>query len=200
MSRILQLTAAYAHEIESLASKVHPESLQMTEEYIAENLEGVEEEGCNFCLGVQDDKKRLVGYLMAWLDNTLVEGRIEDVVLVDDLALLPSARGHLGSLLKALLRAMDEAGCSGFPIEGTVRKELEQNFTAHPELIEGLGYQLVSSHEYTDESLEEVLVWIRFEAIDGKQRLYDDEDDEEPDDLDDIGDTGRIESRSDEFY
>jgi hypothetical protein len=94
---------------------------------------------------------------------------------------------------------MDEAGSPGSPIEGTVRKELEQNFTAHPELIESLGYQLVSSHEYTDESLGEVLVWIRFEAIDGRPRQYDDDDDES-DELDDLGDTGRIESRADEFY
>lgn len=199
MSKIITLTSAYAPEIEALARKIHPESLQLSQEDIAENLEGVEEEGCNFCLGVQDDHKRLIGYLMAWMENTLVEGRIEDVVLVDDLALLPSARAHLGSLLKALLRAMDESGSSGSPIEGTVRKDLEQNFTAHPELIESLGYQLVSSHEYTDESLGEVLVWIRFEAIEGRPRQYDDED-EDADELDDLGDTGRIESRADEFY
>lgn len=198
MSRIIALGPQHAAEIEKLARRIHPESFQLSEDDLAENLEGVEEEGCNFCLGVQDDQKKLLGYLMAWLDNTLVEGRIEDVVLVDDLALLPSARGHLGSLLKALLRAMDEAGCPGAPIEGTVRKELETNFTSHPELIEGLGYQLVGSHEYVDESLGERLVWIRFEPLEGRPRQFDDEDDE-PDELDDLGDTARLEG-GDELY
>ncbi|MCE7871613.1 hypothetical protein DYH09_14715 [bacterium CPR1] len=197
MSRILSLSPAHAAEIESLARRLYPESYHLSEEEIAENLEGVEEEGCNFCLGIQDDDKRLVGYLLAWLDNTLIEGRIEDVVLVDDLALLPAARPHLVSLLRSLLRAMDEAGCSGSPIEGTVRKSLEQNFTAHPEVVESLGYQLVGSHEYTDESLEEVLVWIRFEAIEGRARQYDDEDEEEPDELEDLGDTARLELEDD---
>ena len=199
MTRIIPLTPQNANELESLAARIHPDAFGMTEEYISENLEGLDEEGCNFCLGIQEDDKKLVGYLMAWMDNTLVEGRIEDVVLVDDLAVLPSARGHLATLLRALLKAMDEAGCTGMPIEGTVRKELEHNFTGHPEMVEQLGYQLVGSHEYTDESLSEVLVWIRFEAIEGRPRQFDDDGDE-PDELDDLGDTARLEGPADELY
>ncbi|MEW6284201.1 MAG: hypothetical protein AB1758_36645 [Candidatus Eremiobacterota bacterium] len=175
MSRLLTLTPQHAAEVESLARRLYPEGYHLSEEDIAENLEGVEEEGCNFCIGVQDDD-RLVGYVMAWLDNTLVEGRVEDVVLVDDLALLPSARPHLYTLLRGLLRGMEEAGCGGLPIEGTVRKSLEETFTAHAGVFETLGYQLVGSHEYTDESLGEVLVWIRFETAEARPRRADDDD------------------------
>ncbi|MBI3929254.1 MAG: hypothetical protein HY319_27155 [Armatimonadetes bacterium] len=161
---VIALTAVHAREIQALADRFYPTSFRMTAEDIAENLEGLQEEDCNFCFGVEEDG-RLVGYLMAWLDNSLVEGRAEDVVLVDDICLERGHRSYLYPLLKAMARALDEAGYRGIPIEGTARKQAEQTFISHPEVIESLGYRMAANHEYTDESLRETLVWVRFESV-----------------------------------
>ncbi|MGE0495920.1 MAG: GNAT family N-acetyltransferase [Vulcanimicrobiota bacterium] len=175
MTEIINLTAEHAEEVERLAQSHYPAPYQMSLEEITENLEGLQSDDGNFCFGVVEEGK-LVGYFMAWLDNSLVEGRAEDVVLVDDVVLSQKARRHLFALLKAMLEAMEEAGLGGLPIEGTVRKTAEETFANHPQAIERLGYQLVASHEYDDNSLGESLVWLRFEPYAEKEAVIDQTD------------------------
>ena len=175
MTEIISLTAEYAEEVDRLAQSHYPAPYQMSLEEITENLEGLQTDDGNFCFGVLDDGK-LIGYFMAWLDNSLVEGRAEDVVLVDDVVLSHKARRHLFALLKTMIEAMEEAGLAGLPIEGTVRKTAEETFASHPQAVERLGYQLVATHEYEDQALGEALVWLRFEPYQEKEAVIDQTD------------------------
>lgn len=160
--KVRSLTPDDAHQVERLAGRHYPTSYRLSVEDVAENLQGVDDEDCNFCFGAFEERA-LVGYLMAWVDNSLIEGRAEDVVLVDDVVLNPEARGVLYRLLRAMVGAMEEAGCGGMPIEGTLRANAEETFVSHPEVIERLGYSLVASHKYRDETLGESLLWVRYE-------------------------------------
>ena len=163
MTEILALTSEHAHAIEELAREHYPESYRMTAEDVAENLAGLGQEDCNFCFGAFREGK-LLGYIMAWLDNSLVEGRAEDVALVDDVVLSNAAKPHLYLLLRAMIAEIDGSGHPGLPIEGTVRPNARDTFLEHPDVIERLGYQLVGTHEYSDPTFGEELVWVRFEV------------------------------------
>ncbi len=163
--QVVALTADWADRVGALADAHYPESYRLSVEDIEENLEGLEMDEGNFCYGLVDPRRKLLGYLMAWVDNSLVEGRAEDVVLVDDVVLDRPAKGYLFSLLKRMIQQMSEAGFSHLAIEGTLRKNAESTFLKHPQAIERLGYELVASHEYEDTSLGESLVWVRFERV-----------------------------------
>lgn len=162
---IVPLTAEDAERIEALAGRYYPREFALTAREIAENLQLMEEQGCNFSFGVEQGDGTLAGYWLAWAQSTRLAGREEEVVLVDDVVLAPPARGRMLALIEAMLAAMAEGERAGRPIEGALRAATEESFTGHPELFERLGYRLVGRHEYTDDDLGEALVWVRYEAF-----------------------------------
>ncbi len=176
MASVITLNIEHASEIQELADRYYPAAYHLSVEDIAENFDGLQDEDYNFCFGLVMDG-RLEGYIMAWLDNSLVEGRAEDVVLVDDICLSPRARRYLFYLLQSLAKAIEEAGLNGIPIEGTLRPEGESTFLGDRVSFEELGYCLVGKHKYKDEALGEELTWVRFEpCIEGAGAETADED------------------------
>ena len=160
---IVPLTAADAERLEALAGRYYPAEFTLTAEEMAANLRLMEEQGCNFSFGVEEGAA-LTGYWLAWIQSSRLESRAdEEVVLVDDVVLAPSARRRMLALIEAMLQAMAESGRAGLPIEGALRLTTEETFTGHAQLFERLGYRQVGRHEYTDEELGETLVWVRFE-------------------------------------
>ena len=171
--RIVALTADRAPEIEELAGCQWPYRLPSQD--LAENLQGLDEDGCNFCFGLENEG-RLTGYILAWVDNSLMEGRAEDVVLVEDVHLQPGFRRYLFHLLRQALKAMRSAGYRGLPVEGTLRQGAQETFTRHPEALEMLGYHLAGSKSYHDEATGEDLMWVRFEPAEGPQPALNDDE------------------------
>lgn len=151
-----------AEDVERLASHHYPSNYPMPLEDIRENLGKADRN--SFYFGVEE-KGELVGYLMAWLDNTMVEGRQEKVLLVDDIVLSNRARSHLFRLLQSMITDMQKRGFGKLPIEGSTRPSSGHTFMGHPEALERLGYELTSLSEYYEEEFEETLTWVRFEPI-----------------------------------
>ncbi len=170
---IVALESDHAEMVQSLASHHYPSAYALPYETIVENLEKNDEN--SFCFGVESEGK-LVGYLMAWLDTTMVEGRREKVVLVDDIVLGNRARHQLFRLLQAMIKEMRERGLRHLAIEGSARPSSGNTFMGHPEVLERLGYELTSTADYYDDDFDETLTWVRYEPLEVGQTHIDESD------------------------
>lgn len=162
-----------AEYIEDLANHHYPPNYPMSSDDIADNLE--KEDKSSFCFGVESEGK-LLGYLMSWVENSMIEGRKERVLLVDDIVLSNRARHQLFRLLDTTIKEMQTRGFGKLPIEGSARPSSSNTFMGHPEAIERLGYELVSKAEYYEEEFGEQLTWVRFEPIEESDSIIDTDD------------------------
>lgn len=162
-----------AEFVEDLANHHYPVTYPMSYDDIVENLQKNDKN--SFCFGVEAEG-RILGYLMAWIDNTMVEGRREKVVLVDDIVLSNKARHQLFRLLQAMIKEMQERGFGKLPIEGSARPTSSHTFMGHPEALERLGYELASTADYYEEEFDETLTWVRFEPLAETSATFDEGD------------------------
>ncbi|MDQ7821930.1 MAG: GNAT family N-acetyltransferase [Candidatus Eremiobacteraeota bacterium] len=173
---VIGLTSEHAGRIHELEAQVYPPELTAGEEVIRKNLESAVEGNENLSWGVFDGDT-LVGYLIAWVTGSLVEGREkEDVVLVEDIAVLPGYQSVFFTLLEALAEDARSRG-GELAIEGTSREDVFRIYTRHEGTFKDLGYFIAGSHEYWDEEIQETMVWVRFEPL---EREPGDQDSDEP--------------------
>lgn len=159
---IVVLEPEDAEIVEDLANHHYPANYPMSIEDILDNLS--RSDRMSFCFGVEHEDK-IVGYLMAWVDSTMVEGKRERVVLVDDIVLSNKARHQLFRLLQAMIGEMEKRGFGRLAIEGSARPTSSHTFMDHPEALERLGYELCQKAEYYEDEFEETLTWVRYERI-----------------------------------
>ena len=151
-----------AESVQALAEYHYPECFDQELEVIETNLSGDPDR--TLCFGLAEDE-HLVGYLMAWVRNTFIENKTEEVISIDDLVV---EDGHRGSLFRLLGKLRDEAvarGLYGLPVEGFLRGEIALNITSHPKLLARLGYKFIGANVYTDERFGEEIVFVRYELI-----------------------------------
>lgn len=161
----VKLTSDFAEKVHEVESAVYPPQLIAGTATIRQNLLSAERDGENLSWGVvQDDT--LVAYLLVWVASSLVEGReFEDVVFVEDVALLPGYQKAFFLLFSALSDDLEKHNLRSLPIEGVSRVEAFKVFSRHEKIFKSLGYQIVASHEYYDEELGEHMIWNRFEPV-----------------------------------
>ena len=174
--KVIALGQDDAEAIEQLAEVHYPPEFHLDMEDVAKNLRQADEVGFNFSFGLET-KGALMGYLLAWLDNSRLEGRREDVVLIDDLVVVPEARVHLKKLLSALAEELNSKELGDLAVEAAIRAQDAGFLQLHTRFLESLGYELVAEVPYDDEDLGEGLTWVRFEPWSQK------EDIEVPDDF-----------------
>jgi hypothetical protein len=161
---VVKLTPGFAEKIHELELAVYPPQFIAGPGTIRENLTGAERDEENLSWGVVEDEK-LLAYLMAWVDSSMVEGReYEDVVFVDDIAVLPGQQNAFFLLLSAMTEDIASHNLGTLPIEGTTRVPSFKIFSRHEKIFQSLGYQLTASHEYYDEELSEQMIWVRFDV------------------------------------
>lgn len=153
-----------AERVQELAEYHYPESFDQELEDIETNLSGNPSE--TLCFGLEEDG-HLVGYLMAWVRNTFIENRTEQVISIDDLVVEEGHRGSLFRLLGKLRDSAVERGLYGLPVEGFLRGDIALNITSHPKLLARLGYKFVGANVYTDQRFGEEIVFVRYELMDG---------------------------------
>jgi hypothetical protein len=170
---IVVLEPEDAEYVETLAGHHYPPNYPMSIEDILDNLERKGKD--SFCFGVEEGGK-LLGYLMAWVENSMVEGRKEKVLLVDDIVLGNRARGQLFRVLQTMIDEMDKRGFGKLPIEGSARPTSSNTFMGHPEALERLGYELSETAEYYEGEFEENLTWVRYEPIQREDATIDEDD------------------------
>ncbi len=164
MLTTMKLTPEHADQIARLETKIYPPRLRTGPEDIKENLKIFEEENQNFSAGIKDGRK-LVGYITAWLAESLVEGQKEAVVYVDDMAILPTYKNHLYQLMGAFVKRIFENKYEKLAIEGMTRRKAFKLLEKHKGLLEKLSYRFANHHEFFDEDVFEDLVWIRLVPI-----------------------------------
>jgi acetyltransferase (GNAT) family protein len=162
-----------AEYVETLAGHHYPPNYPMPLDDILENLRRKDKN--SFCFGVEEDGK-LLGYLMAWVENTMVEGRREKVLLVDDIVMGNRARGQLFRVLQSMIGEMEKRGFGKLPIEGSARPASSNTFMSHPEALERLGYELSATSEYFEDEFQEKLTWVRYEPIQREDATIDVDD------------------------
>lgn len=170
--RIMPLRIEHSADIVRLATEYYTDRFHLSLEQVEDNFRDLDDDDANFCFALVDGDQ-FMGYIFAWLSNTLLEGRREDVVVVDDLVVAKKARRHVYRLIEAMVNDFEAEGFGGLPIEGAVRKTIESTFLGHAALFQRLGYELVGQHEYVDDDLDEAFVWVRFEALEAEESTRD---------------------------
>ena len=166
--RLITLSEDHADAIEELAQEFYPPEFHLDIEDVAKNLRLADEEGFNLSFGLESGGT-LAGYLLAWLDHSRLEGRVEDVVLIDDLVLIPQAQTYLKKILSALVEEISSKELGDLAVEAAVRAGDKSFFAANRRFLESLGYEMVAEVPYEDEDLAEELTWVRFEPWSRKE-------------------------------
>lgn len=151
-----------AEEIAALARHHYPEEMALEASEIADSLSAAEEEGGNFSLGLLDHGQ-LRAYMLAWLEESRVEGLRESVVLIDDLTVATGALSDLQKLFRSLVGNLEDSGLSHLAIEGTVLPETRDTLLGQQRFFSSLGYELVASRDYFEEEIGVELTWVRYE-------------------------------------
>jgi len=161
----VKLTADYAESIAELEARIYPSELVTGIETIRENLTNAESDGENMSWGAFSGN-HMIGYCLAWVQSSMLEGReSEDVVLLEDIAILPGHQNAFLTLLEAMTEDARTRGFGGLPIEGASRDAAFKVFSKHRETFKNLGYSLVASQQYWDEDFSENMTWVRFEPL-----------------------------------
>ena len=155
---IRPLVLADAPAVAALADRAYPGAYHLSAEDVSDSLAGR-----HLCFGAFEGVQ-LRAYLMCWVDNTQVEELGEERVLLLDDIVVEDGR-HLILLLRALRRAIVEAGLTGLAMEGTHRARAEALFDEHPRVVAALGYRRADTHHYFGEREQENLCWARYEPV-----------------------------------
>ena len=170
---VLELKLSDAEAVENLAGLHYPPDYNIPLDDICENLTKQDKE--SIFLGLKL-KGRLLGYLIGWIDNTMVEGLKQDVMLVDDVVLQSDVRHQFYRLLKVMVDTMEARGFGKLPLEASTRPDTSEHITGHPNAFSRLGYELTQTATFFDEELQEELTWIRYETIIEEDAVIDEKD------------------------
>jgi len=164
LAEIFPLQPADAELVLDLANEFYPPKFALTRDQVFRNLEAAKKARCNLCYGI-DLTGEFIGYLLAWVENTRIDGVREPVVLVDDICIVPEARHLLFSLFSALRKGIDEGGWGNLHLESAARVEVEAMYNQHPKVIERLGFRLTQQARYFSKAVGEELTWMRYSPI-----------------------------------
>ncbi|MBS2040889.1 hypothetical protein JST97_38230 [bacterium] len=151
-----------AEQIAELAADYYPEEMQVEVQEIADALATAVQEGGNFSAGLLE-RGQLMAYMLAWLEESRLDGLRESVVLIDDLALATGQVSDLRLLISHLVRQLHDAGLSHLAIEGSLLPDTSAIFLGQERFFASLGYEMVASQEYWEEELGAELIWVRYE-------------------------------------
>jgi hypothetical protein len=151
-----------AEQIAELAADYYPEEMQFEADEIADALASAVQEGANFSVGLMQ-RGQLKAYMLAWLEESRVEGNRESVVLIDDLALATGQVADLRLLISHLVRQLQDAGLSHLAIEGSLMPDTSSIFMGQERYFASLGYELVASQEYWEDEFGTELIWVRYQ-------------------------------------
>ncbi|MBN9413906.1 MAG: hypothetical protein J0I12_00650 [Candidatus Eremiobacteraeota bacterium] len=151
-----------AEQIAELAADFYPEEMLYEAGDIASALATAVREGGNFSVGLVE-RGNLLAYMLAWLEESRVEGLRESVVLIDDLALATGEAEDLRLLLSHLVQRLEQADLTHLAIEGSLLPDTREMFWGLARFIGSLGYELVASQDYWEEEVGAELTWVRYE-------------------------------------
>jgi len=161
---ILQLASDLARAAACLAKACYrDELLCVSEEEIFDNLQRAERYEENFSLALVDEHDHLRGYLMAWIQTSLVRQSTEAVLWLDDCCLDRGARRNFASLIQTMVERLEATDKGRLPIETVVTPEGLDLAADHDDVFEDLGYALVASHQYEDEASGITMTWLRYQ-------------------------------------
>ena len=160
--RIVRLTPEDAERINALAERHYKSELALSKDEIEENLKTAESEEGNFSFGLEENRE-LVGYLLAWLEESRIEGRKESVVLVDDLVVEPHARHGTKELIRSMVCELQDREKGQLAVEAALLENVKDTFAQPRKFFESLGYELAAQIDYEDEDLQQSMTWVRYE-------------------------------------
>jgi len=159
---IQRLEAILAPAIVQLAEEVRGPEMAGSEADVMANLERAERRDHNYSLGLVDRSGHLRGYLIAWLQESLIRGSSELVLLVDDCCLERGMEAYFAQLLEALVAILPARQQTSLAIETVVTPEGLDLLADHDAEVSASGYALVGSHQYRDSHTGLDMTWLRY--------------------------------------
>lgn len=151
-----------AEQIADLAADYYPEEMLFDAAEVAHALSCAVREGSNYSVGLLEQGK-LVAYMLAWQEESRIEGRRESVVLIDDLALATGEIEDLRLLFAHLVQQLEGRGLTHLAIEGSLLADTRELFRKQGRFFASLGYEMVASQDYWEDGLGAELTWVRYE-------------------------------------
>ena len=165
MFELISLKPKHAPDIAKLEMKLYPPRLRLGEAVHKANLEMFEKNGKNFSVGLTENN-RLVGYILGWPQETLAEGHDEEVVLMEDMAIIPEHKNRFHGMLAAFIEQIHLKQYGNRAIEGVARRKAFHFWKKHRKVMRELGYEIRNTEGYFDEEIFEDMVWIRVLPVD----------------------------------
>jgi hypothetical protein len=158
------LAASDAAAVGRLAEERHPPELAQSEEDIAYALDLARRGGLNYSLGLFSPEGRLRAYLLAWVQPSLIQDRLESVVFLEDLYLPPSLERHFGDFLELLMEALHQDRREHLDWETVVDPEGLDLALDHFDLLAESGYHLDACAHLDGVVPGLPLTWLHFAA------------------------------------
>ncbi len=160
--KVAALDAEAADAIAQLSDRIYGEPFRSPVADLAYNLERAQSRGDNYSIGLYDDRGRLRGYLLAWVQRSLLQDRPGPVLLIEDCCLDPDFDGYLLHLIECIVTALQRDGLEDYAIETVVNPDGLELIAQHEDELVELGYSAVASHQYDDPTLGCTMTWLRY--------------------------------------
>lgn len=160
----VRLTEEYAPLLAQLETS-YPPGMRQGESAIREKLKELDDSGysLSWMLHVDDE---CLGYLVAWPGESLLDlPNGHRVIFIDDLQVRPGHGTQLYALLKLLAEDIVEKDLCSLSIEAVCRRNAYKVFKEHEGAIARLGYELLATYEYWEETVGEELCWMRWKPL-----------------------------------
>ena len=151
-----------AGTIAELSNRLYGEPFRQPVSDLKHNLARAQSRGRNFSIGLYDDRGRLRGYLLAWIQRSLVQNASDQVLLVEDCCMDPDCTPYFIHMVECILQALDANDRYDCPIETVVNPEGLDLVAEHEGGFAELGYIPVASHQYVDPVLGCTMTWLRY--------------------------------------
>lgn len=183
--KVAALDAGAAAAIAQLSDRIYGEPFRSPVSDLAFNLERAQSRGDNYSIGLYDDRGRLRGYLLAWVQRSLLQERTAPVLLIEDFCLDADYDGYLLHLIECIVTALQRDGRDDHAIETVVNPDGLELIAEHEDEFVELGYTPVASHQYEDPTLQCTMTWLRYVPEFQGDSEAESEEETEPEYLDD---------------
>lgn len=165
MSDALRLGPEHAEALVEAQQADYPTGMRDTVDKLRQKLTLLDQSDFSSAWGLFENEG-LIGYVIAFPRRSHVEDRGKEVVVgIDDLWISQKYSHRLYSLLKILQFDLEEAQLNHLDIEANSRRSFFRLLEKHPEVFRRLGYELLGTYVYWEESIGEEMCWLRMSPL-----------------------------------
>ena len=162
---IKELSAEHVKEIVAVERRCHPKDIREGQSIFHARLKDAESDDVTLNLGLFANDK-LAGYILGHLNDTtdLPDWEQENIIYIDDLAILPRYRRYLYLLLSHFGREIRHA-YRGLPVVANVLKKDINTWERHRTLFRRSGFDLTRIEPTDKKELGDTIYLVRWDPV-----------------------------------